>query len=324
MRLTSLYVPWIRWALLMFSLIVLTGIVAAETPAAVVETAAPESLWQSMLKAIPWLDDFGKSLAEGLAANLAALLTGACAGIFVLGRKLLRKKWPTWWHHGTRTQTILMLGDSRTGKTTLIKALFGFHTERADGPDNQAPSRDLSLYGMMLETRTPRGSELCRFDVVDSRGSDPTQIMDWDILASKTYHAQPTTIILVIDLFDEGNTNTIHDNPAISRLQDHERKWTPDTFKMITKSVGDAPRDIILFVNKVDKLSRLTLANIVGTHGRGTRLTKVHDELTKDDGLVSNFQTAFGGRECKIIYGSALRGLGINELLAILQNRAQF
>lgn len=258
-----------------------------------------------------------EGLMQGLAKGQQEGLVQGLAKGQEEGRGPLRADWPP---PQARTHTILLLGSSKKGKTTLVKFLFDYPTDQAGGPEPFRATDNLSVYSMIHETRTDHESRAYRFDIADYRGGKQAQIVkQWPVIGERLLHKQATAVVLMVDLYETGEKLDREEREALDEghLVEHTQYWTLQLLEIIASVAAPKPKLVVLFINKVDLIDKLSLKSIALKKSR--RLTSVTQTLAP---LVTNLGSAFG-TEVVVIIGSVLYGVGTNELLALLRERSQ-
>jgi hypothetical protein len=213
-----------------------------------------------------------------------------------------------------RGHLILLLGETASGKTTLIKQAFSYSTRLTGAPNPRRPTDDIGVYTVLHETKTEHSSEAYRYDIVDYRGSDPGQIADqWDFVVRDLKFKEVTAVILVVDIFGASDNQKEHENRNRDEVKRLVAYWK-GCLGTLSGTIGDRPELAALFVNKLDLLTNVPMRSIV--EGSGSRIPVIRRELAP---LEQVLKTIFSV-EVDVIAGSLLYGIGVNDLLAKLRD----
>jgi hypothetical protein len=268
-------------------------------------------------------DDFWNTLVTPLGKNLTDKIAAALvAAIITLGGiswKFARKKARSVFFDfpgraRERGHLILLLGETASGKTTLIKQAFSYSTRLAGAPNPRRATDDIGIYTVLHETKTDRSAEAYRYDIIDYRGSDPGQIaQQWDYAVKDLKMKEVTALILIVDIFGAGENQDERQNQNKEEVRRLVAYWQ-GALATLSGSIGNRPDLVVLFINKLDLLKNLPMRSIVS--GVGSRIPQIKSELSP---LVQVLKNIFAV-EVDVIAGSLLYGVGVNDLLAKLRD----
>jgi energy-coupling factor transporter ATP-binding protein EcfA2 len=291
---------------------------SSATPAPIVIT--PKAPYQSAI-------DWGwNSFVQPLGKNSADKIVGAIvagAGTFAgVSWRYARKKARSVFHDfpsrdKERGHLVLLLGQTDSGKTTLIKQAFSYPTRQTGAPNPRRPTDDVSIYTVLQETMTSRSTETYRYDIIDYRGSDPGSLArQWNGVVKNLRFKEITAVILVVDIFNVGNVQREQEQADPVQLNQLIAYWT-GCLNALAGNVGQRPELAVLFINKLDLLKGVPMRSIV--EGGGNRIPAIRSRLQP---LEEAMKRTFG-LEIDVIAGSLQYGIGVNELLAKLRELSQ-
>ena len=210
-------------------------------------------------------------------------------------------------------QRILLLAIGGTGKTQLVRSLFGYSDRHKEAPDPRVSTQGLRLYTLNHEVTSGDHASVCRLEIEDYRGQDITQISHHVSQQSHDPKALPfTSVILMVDLFetdeyrneeDSELPEPVEDEPDTDRVGEHKRVWTNELLKAIISPLPRKLSSVFLIINKLDLLKdSLSPQKINGVRKRYQPLLDV---------LVNSIP----GVKPEIIFTSAAKGWGMTKLL---------
>jgi hypothetical protein len=213
-----------------------------------------------------------------------------------------------------RGQLVLILGQTTSGKTTLVKQAFSYPARQPGAPDPRRPTDDVDIYTVLHETKTLTSTETYRYDLIDYRGSHPGQLAEeWDDVVKDLKFKEATAVILVVDIFAAGSDQREHEEMDEEELGKLINYWG-GALPTLAGSVGNRPNLVVLFINKLDLLKGVPARSII--YGEGKRIPAIAESL---DPLVKIMKSTFN-LEVEIIAGSLRYGIGVNDLLAKLRD----
>lgn len=218
-------------------------------------------------------------------------------------------------------QRILLLAIGGTGKTQLVRSLFGYSDRHKDPPNPQVSTQGLKLYTMNHEITSGDQASMCRFEIEDYRGQDITQISQHVTELSRDPKALPfTTIILMVDLFqtdeyenqdDSELPKPEFDGPDSARVDEHKGVWTRELLRTVISPLPRKLGSVFLIINKLDLLENPFSA------------AKLNGIRTRYQPLINVLTESIPSVRPEIILGSAAKGWGMNRLLKQLIFKAE-
>lgn len=210
-------------------------------------------------------------------------------------------------------QRILLLAIGGTGKTQLVRSLFGYSDKHKEAPDPRVSTQGLRLYTLNHEVTSGDHASVCRLEIEDYRGQDITQISQHVSQQSHDPKALPfTSVILMVDLFetdeyrneeDSELPEPVEDEPNTDRVGEHKRVWTNELLKAIISPLPRKLGSVFLIINKLDLLKdSLSPQKINGVRKRYQPLLDV-------------LMNSIPGVKPEIIFASAAKGWGMTKLL---------
>lgn len=214
-----------------------------------------------------------------------------------------------------RSQTVVLLGDTGCGKTSLIRRLYATKLDSPEDPNPTFPTQYAAVYtvthGVSLEGR----NRITRLDLIDHKGSNPgTLVQSWRSLQSQLANPKATCIVLVLSCSDLNSLTKTGKSKSVSNgdweyLEDQVRRWSAQFLSTIAAHLAIERTQLILFVNKCDLLPNMTVNE--WHFGKAPVFGKLSKILLP---AIDALQAAFGGSDVQVIFGSAMLGLGIPTL----------
>ncbi|WP_125932093.1 GTPase domain-containing protein [Thiosocius teredinicola] len=199
--------------------------------------------------------------------------------------------------YDSRALNIVLIGEGGSGKTTLIRALSGAPEAAPD-----IATDDISTYSLVqevtVENDNSKKRRLFRLYIDDYVGQNFIRALKDESINSRLKSIPSAFPVIVVDLFPKtteqnGNRFKTFDQDRI----DYQLSIYNDVVIQLAMSRSIGTKDIVLFINKIDKLQSVTEKSKKNAEEAYSLLI----EKLKD----------IRGKRVHVIAGSAQNGLGV-------------